>query len=70
MKDQLTYHCDDHSGQSCPRQVIKYYKENGKIIEIGLCDITDFSNHEEGCINYTIYYCPWCGTKIQNEQKE
>ncbi|MDC3416310.1 DUF6980 family protein [Aquibacillus salsiterrae] len=62
MTRQVNYECDEHPNPyDCPEKLIHYderFDEYGIII------------HDGGESSVTIFYCPWCGSKLPDSKRE
>jgi hypothetical protein len=58
MRLQLEKTCEEH-GAECPDILIGKFKDGTFYIPI----------HDHGASGIEIYYCPWCGTKIEPAQE-
>lgn len=61
MEGQLTNKCKSH-GLECPDNVVRIF--DGKFRKAhGI-------PHPDGNSYYVIDYCPWCGSKLENVEKD
>ncbi len=62
MKKRLNYKCDIHKNKyECPDNLVTYSK---KLDEYGIII------HDGGASYILINYCPWCGTKLPDSERE
>jgi hypothetical protein len=62
MREQVELVCEKHSGaDQCPDKLVAFwpqFQEYGLLI------------HDGGSSAVTILFCPWCGTRLPESQRE
>ncbi|MDX3105597.1 DUF6980 family protein [Nonomuraea angiospora] len=62
MVRQVTWKCDQHPNPSdCPDMLIRF---NEQFVEYGLLI------HDGGSSSIIISFCPWCGTRLPESQRD
>lgn len=62
MDDNLAFNCDVHKDNyDCPDVLVSYIS---KFDEYGLIV------HDGGSSSISIYFCPWCGTKLPESKRD